>query len=351
MTGVQTCALPICYPALEKFIVTDDGDIKNDTAAAGDEIKFKLESTVPEDLLNYLNPDPVDPPEINGEPQGDATEGDVPEGRGEYHLTFHDQMDDGLSLAESPNFTVTIDREGIENDRTVTLNADQIQYNQPHEEDGSTCDFEITLDLVELYEAGIITDEDITNTTPIIVTYTGKLDDTVTNGTFHNTSWVSYPTDDSEKDTVTVDTYQIKVFKYDQDKDIKDPEAALSDAEFSLYAADQVNEDGQLIEGAVALKTGISNEDGFAFFNGLDAGTYYLKETKAPDNYVCSEELLEIVIPGENADENNIVSVSFANSLIPHTGGMGTTLFSIVGGVLIAMAGTIFVISRRKRRA
>ena len=44
-----------------------------------------------------------------------------------------------------------------------------------------------------------------------------------------------------------------------------------------------------------------------------------------------------------------MVNVNFANSQIPHTGGMGTTMFSIVGGALIATAGVIFVISRKKR--
>ena len=75
-----------------------------------------------------------------------------------------------------------------------------------------------------------------------------------------------------------------------------------------------------------------------------------MTETKAPEGYVCSETPLDIKIPTD-AGTGFVVNVSFANSLIPHTGGMGTTLFSIVGGALIVMAGTIFVISRRKRRA
>ena len=95
----------------------------------------------------------------------------------------------------------------------------------------------------------------------------------------------------------------------------------------------------------------MSDDEGLVSFDGLDAGTYYLKETKAPEGYVCSTEVLEIEVPGDNADRDNVIGTRFANSLIPHTGGMGTTIFSIVGGVLIAMAGTVFVISRRKRRA
>ena len=93
-----------------------------------------------------------------------------------------------------------------------------------------------------------------------------------------------------------------------------------------------------------------SGDNGYVMQGGLDVGTYYLKEVEAPDGYVCSTVEKEIVIgEGGSQDVENIVNVRFANSLIPHTGGMGTTLFSIVGGALIATAGVIFVISRKKR--
>ena len=81
----------------------------------------------------------------------------------------------------------------------------------------------------------------------------------------------------------------------------------------------------------------------------MDAGTYYLVETEAPTGYVKSDTPLEIVITEDVSGNTHLVNVNFANSLIPHTGGMGTTLFSIVGGALIATAGVIFVISRKKR--
>ena len=82
--------------------------------------------------------------------------------------------------------------------------------------------------------------------------------------------------------------------------------------------------------------------------DGLDAGKYALVETKAPDNYVKSDTPLMLTI--EAGIEPNVVNVKFANSKIQHTGGMGTTLFTIGGVVLLAAAGTLFVVSRRKQQ-
>lgn len=139
-------------------------------------------------------------------------------------------------------------------------------------------------------------------------------------------------------------TFDITVFKYDQATATGEGDSwtakGLPGAIFTLYSDEDCT---------VVVDTATSDNDGYATFTGLDTGTYYLKETAAPEGYVKSDKALEVTITEDVAD--NTVSVSFANSPIPHTGGMGTTLFSIVGGVLIAMAGTIFVISRRKRRA
>ena len=97
-------------------------------------------------------------------------------------------------------------------------------------------------------------------------------------------------------------------------------------------------------------KTLISGADGKILVDGLDEGTYYLKETKAPEGYVCSSAELEIVILG-SADADNTVSVRFANSQIPHTGGSGTLMFTIGGVAIIATAGVLLLVSRKKRKA
>ena len=312
------------YPGLEKWIVLEDGtEVDADTAAAGDEVDFKLESNVPEDLLNYLEPDPADPPQV-------AVNAIEPNS-GTYPLTFHDNMDEAF---ENPtNFVVKVGDTVLTEGQYTLVTAGLT--------DG--CDFEVTVDLAALYEAGLISEDDL-GVTPVTVTYTATLKEGTTAGDYYNTAWVSYPNSETEQDKVKVETFKIDVFKYDQAD-----EKGLAGAEFALYDETAIDQDGNLIEGATPVLEGIvSGEDGHVVIDGLDAGKYALVETKAPDNYVKSDTPLMLTI--EAGIEPNVVNVKFANSKIPHTGGMGTTLFTIGGVVLLAAAGTLFVVSRRKQQ-
>lgn len=312
------------YPGLEKWIVLEDGtEVDADTAAAGDEVDFKLESNVPEDLLNYLEPDPADPPQV-------AVNAIEPNS-GTYPLTFHDNMD---NVFENPtNFVVKV------GDTVLT----EGQYTLVTAGLTDSCDFEVTVDLAALYEAGLISEDDL-GVTPVTVTYTATLKEGTTAGDYYNTAWVSYPNSETEQDKVKVETFKIDVFKYDQAD-----EKGLAGAEFALYDETAIDQDGNLIEGATPVLEGIvSGENGHVVIDGLDAGKYALVETKAPDNYVKSDTPLMLTIKA--GIEPNVVNVKFANSKIPHTGGMGTTLFTIGGVVLLAAAGTLFVVSRRKQQ-
>ena len=312
------------YPGLEKWIVLENGtEVEADTAAAGDEVDFKLESNVPQDLLNYLEPDPADPPQV-------AVNAIEPNS-GTYPLTFHDNMDEAF---ENPtNFVVKVGDTELTEDQYTLVTAGLT--------DG--CDFEVTVDLAALYEAGLISEDDL-GVTPVTVTYTATLKEGTTAGDYYNTAWVSYPNSETEQDKVKVETFKIDVFKYDQAD-----EKGLAGAEFALYDETAIDQDGNLIEGATPVLEGIvSGEDGHVVIDGLDAGKYALVETKAPDNYVKSDTPLMLTI--EAGIEPNVVNVKFANSKIPHTGGMGTTLFTIGGVVLLAAAGTLFVVSRRKQQ-
>ena len=312
------------YPGLEKWIVLEDGtEVDADTAAAGDEVDFKLESNVPEDLLNYLEPDPADPPQV-------AVNAIEPNS-GTYPLTFHDNMDEAF---ENPtNFVVKVGDTELTEGQYTLVTAGLT--------DG--CDFEVTVDLAALYEAGLISEDDL-GVTPVTVTYTATLKEGTTAGDYYNTAWVSYPNSETEQDKVKVETFKIDVFKYDQAD-----EKGLSGAEFALYDETAIDQDGNLIEGATPVLEGIvSGEDGHVVIDGLDAGKYALVETKAPDNYVKSDTPLMLTI--EAGIEPNVVNVKFANSKIPHTGGMGTMLFTASGMALLAMAGAVMVIPHSSRK-
>ena len=330
---ILTTSDKVSLPDLEKKILEGGEEKDNTSVNAGDTVTFQLTSNVPENLKDYIHYTQIgtgDPTDNNGEVE---VKGEMEK----YTLTFHDKMAE--ELVTPANFEVKLVKNGEEtvlpNDPTNGFYA----LSQPGE-DG--CTFDINLALDALYNAGIIDESDF-GVTSIVVTYEATLDKSVTNGTFENEAWVATDHNwETSHDIVTVDTYQIKILKFDQ----ADPnQTFLPNAHFELYQL--VDGEKVLVEDCEDLVTG---EDGRVSIDGIKDGIYYLKETKAPEGYVCSDEPLEIVV-SDSADDKNIIEVNFANSLIPHTGGMGTTIFSIVGGVLIAMAGTIFVISRRKRRA
>ena len=307
----------ISLPGLDKSIVLTNGkEVDQDDVAAGDTVNFKLASNVPENLKDYITYTSKEP-EVDANALGNA---------GEYILTFHDQMDD--AFVDPENFEVKIG--------DTPLKADQYTLTQTGLNDG--CDFEISLDLAALYNADVITEDDL-GVTPITVTYTATLKKETTAGTYKNTAWVSYPDDESKKDTVTVDTYQIKIFKYDQADN-----AGLEGAKFDFYQKD--TEDNIIEDSVIKLTSG---EDGYIVVDGLDAGTYYLKETEAPDGYVCSDTELTVTIPND-AGEDNIANVKFANSEIPNTGGNGTRMYMIIGGVIVIAAGLLLVVSRKSRK-
>lgn len=326
---VLTTSDKVSLPGLEKKIL-EDGEEKDNTSVnvKNDTVNFQLKSNVPEDLKEFI--------EYTGTGEHDDVDvvGKIPEGE-EYTLTFHDKMNSAFVVPEY--FLVYLGDDMLDQTKLLELNKDYRVNFDPED-----CTFEIQLDLVKLYNEGIIKDEDLGKTS-ITVSYNTKLKDTVTNGTFENEAWVTAGEWETSHDVVTVDTYQIAVKKYETNHP-NEEKFFLNGAVFGLY------KDEACTEQIAKKTTGDEVEKGFVYFSGLEAGTYYLKELQAPEGYVCSSEVVEIVV-SEESDGENIVHVSFANSLIPHTGGMGTTIFSIVGGVLIAMAGTVFVISRRKRRA
>lgn len=321
-------------PGMEKVIINADGEeVKSTSAAKGDKVKFELQSNVPEELLDAV----IDEAE-NPEVESLISLFSLVE-RGTYLLTIHDQMDEMLELLEDEENPIVVKI----GDKTLTEDVDYTLIKKPA---NNHCTFEIEMDLVDLYDKGIITRKDIEDATEITVEYTARLSEDATAGTYSNIAWVTYNNEESEKSQVDVDTYGVKVFKYNQ----ASPSVALRDAEFEIYSYDSLDAEGEPVnpELIAELSDRDMNDEERYVYDGLKAGDYYIIESKAPDGFVKSEAKLFFSIP-KDEDIYNYVQVKFANSPIPHTGGTGTRMYTIAGAVIILGAGALLVVSRRKK--
>lgn len=101
----------------------------------------------------------------------------------------------------------------------------------------------------------------------------------------------------------------------------------------------------------------ISGQDGQFNVKGLDAGTYYLKEITPPDGYSACKEIPvtikadhsrndQVNLEGSNLT-NDIVNIKAGGITLPSTGGIGTTIFYVVGGGLMVAAIVLLVTKKR----
>ncbi|MCD8100199.1 MAG: isopeptide-forming domain-containing fimbrial protein [Oscillospiraceae bacterium] len=290
-------------PGLEKKILLEDGtEVDQTSASTYDTITFKLKSDVP---TGY----------------NDGTT---------YTLTFHDELDTKVFLLDTDSFEVMIGDTVLTEDQYTLVLA-------PDETITDGCTFELSIVLTDI--SGINVDDDI------IVTYTAKLTTTYP-GAYYNTAWVTYPDNQSEKATVEVDTYGISVFKFDAaDYDeTSGTYAGLEGAVFALYTDESCNEE-------YLFGTYTSGDDGYLTISGLAEGTYYLKETEAPNGYVGSSTVIEIVIPDDANADTFWAYANVPNAPVPSTGGTGTAMYTTVGVIILLAAGCVFLFSRKKRES
>ena len=98
--------------------------------------------------------------------------------------------------------------------------------------------------------------------------------------------------------------------------------------------------------------------DGKASINGLKDGSYELYEIEAPKGYNPLKDPVNITINGKDSSgtihvDNLTVSLNIGNSkgaLLPSTGGIGTTIFYVLGGILVLGAAVVLVVRRRTEK-
>lgn len=197
--------------------------------------------------------------------------------------------------------------------------------------------------------------------TKIIFQYSATVkDDAVVKQEMKNTTHLTYgdnntTTEDSE--TITK-TFGIPVFKYTGNNE------ALAGAKFILSTDPDCEE-------STAIKFTRNSEDKYRYdktgtatleslstgridIEGLKAGTYYLKETKAPDGYnlLKKVQIIEIGEDGSiklngDAITGDVKVMNNSGIELPSTGGMGTTLIYLAGIVLVVLSGYVLISKRR----
>ena len=221
------------------------------------------------------------------------------------------------------------------------------------------CDFEIEFAQTYL--------DTLTQDTEIVVTYTAVVNEEAEVYNDPNTNKTQLKFGDDHRDETTWDetktyTFKVDVVKTDNEKKV------LDGAQFKLYDAETGGNEIALVEESAGHyrlakddETGveyITTVNGQLEIKGFDANTnYYLEETKAPDGYHKLGERVKIAVIDANLEATVVNGVykdggvwveNIPGKELPSTGGMGTALFYIGGGVLVVGAAALFVLKKRK---
>uniref|UniRef100_I5ATE1 Putative collagen-binding protein n=1 Tax=Eubacterium cellulosolvens (strain ATCC 43171 / JCM 9499 / 6) TaxID=633697 RepID=I5ATE1_EUBC6 len=277
---------------------------------------------------------------------------------GPKNLSFHDKMEEGLTLDAG---SVTVTKEGS----NTKLAADTDYVLTTGTADGCTFEIEFTQEYTNTLKAG----------DKLNVDYEATLNEKAkVDGPNENESYIKYGNKTTTTPSVTKTyTWSLDVFKYTN----KDGEMALAGAEFTLKKADDNwNVTGEALH---FTKTGddtyrndangdyaslTTGNSGKLNLDGLDSGKYILEEIKAPDGYNKLENPIkvEIVSAAENANTelSSIVKVedkevadrlvkvlNVTGTNLPSTGGMGTTVFYLMGTILVIGGGIVLVARKR----
>lgn len=348
VVGDLTIEPKSAVPSFEKKI-KDSNDTTGETTGwqdsadydIGDIIPFKLEGTVAANYDQYTT----------------------------YTFKFHDKEDAGLTYQGVTKVYA------MNGSNEITIPATAYAVNYPAEShQGDDCTFEVVFNNLKEISG-------VTANTKIVVEYNSRLNENAVLGNQGNVNTAQLEfsnnpnvnqggTGKTPWDSVIVFTYKVVVNKY-ADKLPTDGGKKLSGAEFTLTK--------KLPNNGTQDIAVVKSEDGTSFtFKGLDDGQYVLTETKTPDKYNTIAPIEFTVTAGHAVEWNGTTRtdvltsltgdatsgeitftpsddyaqlstdvVNKSGSLLPETGGIGTTIFYIVGVVLVLGAGVLFVTKKR----
>lgn len=333
------------YPTVDKTVAGVKGGKSNGGGAAiGDVLTFTLTSKVP-DMTDYT----------------------------QYVFKFIDTLSAGLTLQDGRG-DVALPANSLSSGITVTIGQTTLQTKDfsasAVEESGST---KLTIDLSTYLTNNKPT---LTAGDTITVTYKAKLNDkAVVDGDTANTNEakVEYSNDPKNPqtgtDTSTPDKTYTYTFKFGIDKQ-DEKHTTLAGAEFKIWQDggdgafggddtalkfDDKKNGKYVLNANGAVETITTDDTGKFNVEGLEEGTYWVEEVKAPEGYNKLAKPVKVVIAaaynedgtlkshsvvyGESSTaahgDHSFVIVNKAGTRLPETGGMGTILFTLVGAAAI----------------
>lgn len=283
----------------------------------------------------------------------------------EYMVTFCDTLSAGITFDRWD--TVVINNGGAD----IPIPAEN------YYSDASNQDLTLSIEDVKTCAPGL----NLNNGATITVTYTAHLNEKAyvntaggaSNTENKNSVYLIYSNnprssaffDRTPESAVCVYTYQLNNTKYHDEANSGNE---LEGAGFSLYSDEACTQEVKLYkEGAFYYpiknakgKTAVemkSAADGTFNVKGLDAGTYYLKETTPPAGYSACDKTRIVIsathdehnvnLSGESNLNNKIINKKAGGITLPSTGGIGTTIFYVVGGGLMVAAIVLLVTKKR----
>ena len=294
----------------------------------------------------------------------DAAIGDVVN----YTVTIHAKKGaTGYVLTDTMTKGLTFNPDSLTvKTSTSTLSKDTdytVAVNSTPDTDGNT-NFKVTF--TDTYLNGIDSDTDI------VVSYTATVNKDAVIGTTGNTNTaqLKYGNSSTVQSTTTTYSYKFDLVKTDNSKKL------LTGAKFKLYDSQTGTTPVKLIKDtttgnyrvAETSETGFIEEIEINSYNavtisGLNKKTYYLEETLAPAGYnkLTERQPVELSKDGFNSDatisnsgsesaewtSGGVRVINNTGATLPSTGGMGTTLFYVIGGGLMVAAVVLLVTKKR----
>ena len=283
---------------------------------------------------------------------------------GAVNYVLHDTMSEGLTFSGESSVKVQL----TTSTETRDINTAEYTVKSSGLSDNCTFEIEFKKSLCDTLKAN----------DKLIITYTATLNEKAsigaTPGNTNETKLTYGNNKETEKSRTTTKTFELPVFKYTEKND--GTKTGLAGAKFVLNK-DRSNSEATPIKlvsiptptgktgdyyrvakpdesGITEITTKVS---GKFTIQGLDADTYYLHETKQPDGYNKLKESVKVVINengaitvGTDATVVNEVEVlNKTGSLLPSTGGRGTTILYVLGALLVLGSSVVLITKRRMK--